>query len=167
MRKEQLKIILKPPMAQKITLISAITNEGESFHRLVKGSSNHLVFLMFLVDVELQLRKQPQRKPWMFFLDNAPIHRAGPVTEMSRLLGLPLLFNIPQSPELAPVELFFSVLKKGFREGFGRDGPSLPWTVSQLLSKVPSSTLRRLWGHVYPNCAIRFASSQELQGSKV
>lgn len=49
------------------------------------------------------------------FLDNLRVHHTIVVRELCKKLDIPLVFNLPYSPEYNPIETYFSLLKNLFK----------------------------------------------------
>jgi transposase len=50
-----------------------------------------------------------------FFLDNLNVHRTKKVRSLCKELDIPLIFNLPYSPEYNPIETYFSLLKNLYK----------------------------------------------------
>ena len=53
------------------------------------------------------------RKKTIVLLDNASYHKTKLVKGLIEKLQIPVLYNAPYSPQLAPIELLFAHIKKG------------------------------------------------------
>ena len=99
-----------------VSIIVSITSEGNVHYSSLQENNNsdnfidYLKNLMKWIDVDLKL----WRKKVILLMDNSPIHTSKIWRDFLNSLGWVILFLPPYSPEYAPVELFFNVIKTRF-----------------------------------------------------
>ena len=95
--------------------------EHDMFHHEISDKTMKAQdFLSFLKRLIQKIEEKnkflgPFQKPsYVLFLDNAPTHTDKGVLEFLKNQEIEVLFAVPFSPELNPIELFFSEVKKSF-----------------------------------------------------
>jgi transposase len=91
--------------------LSAITSEGLLMQKVIVGSAKAVDFAAFILDF-------PATSFTKVLLDNASIHKSKAVKEAFDRMGLSQVFTAPYSPEWNPVELYFSEIKRQYRQIF-------------------------------------------------
>ncbi len=108
-------LTMSSPKSENYTVISAITKGKILGYQLFKGGVTADDFGAFIA---LMLQKNPEilesRSQYIFFMDNAPIHRAKSLKPFFE--NFRILFNAPYSPFLNPIEEFFGNWKHNFRK---------------------------------------------------
>ena len=97
-----------------LNLISAILTTGSSYSAIVKGTTVSQTFIDYMEELihYIETIDKIQMENVLWILDNAPWHQSKKVLKYLDSKGVRYLFLPPYCPELAPVELFFSQLKK-------------------------------------------------------
>ena len=96
-----------------LSLILAITSSGWTFNATVTGNINSNLFIKYLKEILrfLEEKHKTKKERILILLDNATSHRAKVVKKFLDSWGSFVAFIPPYSPELAPVEKYFRVLK--------------------------------------------------------
>ena len=134
------------------SLVTAITTSGSviAAKRNKTITSDHFVeFLWKLVKfISKEEKVEPQR--CLFILDNASIHRSDKIKEYMKSKNLSIAYIPQYSPELAPIEHYFSKLKHEVTKQ--TKGKSVDWRSkesNQFLRKwmllISSRIVKRIW----------------------
>ncbi len=103
--------------SENYTVIAAITQSKILGYQIFKGGMNAQDFGGFIASM---LNKNQDllknRHKYIFFMDNAPIHRAKVLKPLFE--NFQVLFNAPYSPFLNPIEELFGNWKHNFRRKF-------------------------------------------------
>jgi transposase len=110
---QQASTVALRPAVDRLTVVAAIDNQGASYLSISQANSDSKSTRAILCDlVEILDEEDPSwRKKTILMLDNAAWHKAKQVRDTIEELHIPVLFCSPFSPQLSPVELFFSQLK--------------------------------------------------------
>ena len=137
-----------------ISLILAITSEGDYFGATIRRTVDSKIYKQFLENLEewLQIRDKKRHRNIILIHDNAPIHRSKILFEFTRDDGYIHAFLPPYTPEYAPVELIFgqikSHIKKSCRKSLidlrGNEGIEL---VKSELSRLDRKVIIKCWRH--------------------
>ena len=111
-----------PNKQPNMTLLSAVTSEGHVANQIIEGAADSVLFANFLDGLLRQLGEALHRderswreRPFIVLMDNASIHRGVLVRAVLRWHWTDCLFNCPYSPQLNPIETYFSLLKRRVR----------------------------------------------------
>lgn len=98
---------------KSLSLMTAISSEGDIWFQFLKGNNNEGSVSAFLLQLSRMLDEaKPQwRSSHILLLDNCPSHKTSNVTKLLNTLKVPTLFSAPASFLVAPVERFFGALK--------------------------------------------------------
>ena len=137
-----------------ISLISAIWSNGFSLSALVKGTNNSEIFLKFLERMikELQVNWDIWIHRWMILLDNWSIHKSKLITDYLKKWKAKVYFIIPYSPELAPIEMFFSKVKSQFYKDCKQPNMNLKsekvlWLIKDVINSLDCDFIKGYWRH--------------------
>ena len=139
-----------------LSLISAITSSGSSFHATVSGWINSSLFMKFMVELTNFLKRHhgDELEKVLILLDNAPSHRAKTIKDYFKASETSVIFLPPYSPELAPVEKYFSILKNLVSKDKCQN--TMSWKtekgidlIEKNIQKIDASTTKRLWWHFF------------------
>ena len=99
-----------------VSIIAAITNRGNFYYSTLTENNNSLNFIDYLKNLMKWLDEDLKlwRREIILLMDNSPIHTSKIWKDFFNSLGWVTLFLPPYSPEYAPVELFFNVIKQRF-----------------------------------------------------
>ena len=94
-------------------MVAAITSTGHAFAWNTKGSVDCSIFLEFVNKLWCFIENWCHSKAdkCLFILDNATIHRSRKVINFWKNKSILIAFIPPYTPELAPIEKYFSFLK--------------------------------------------------------
>ena len=135
-----------------LSLISAITSSGWSFNATVAGSINSRLFIDYLKEILSFLTEQQgvMKEKTLILMDNASFHRAKIVMEFLDSCGVCVAFIPPYSPELAPVEKYFGILKDLVNKSKtttvinwkSKEGIAL---IGKWIKRIDLTTIKRVW----------------------
>ena len=96
-----------------LSLISTIKSSGSSFHITVSSWINSSLLMKFMVVLTNILKRHhgDELGKVLILLDNAPSHRAKTIKDYFKASKASVIFLQSYSPELTPVEKYFSILK--------------------------------------------------------
>jgi len=136
---ERCEINSKPKTAN-LTVISAITKEKVLGYQMFKGGVNADDFGGFLMSL---IHNYPdilmRRSKYVFFLDNAPIHRAKMLKPFLQFFQV--LFNAPYSPLPNPIEEYFGNLKFNYRKKSQQNITDIAIRISQSVREIDTAIL--------------------------
>lgn len=95
------------------SLICAIGVDGVVAYTYRTGAFNSNSFIDFINNKLAPYFELNSNK--ILVMDNARIHHSAIVVELLRRKGIPVQFLVPYTPELNPIEQFFSMIKNRFR----------------------------------------------------
>ena len=100
------------------SIISAILSNGEFLSLITDDTGNANKFCDFLCILVYVITfvKMRSISEWIVTLDNASIHQAKKSIKTIKKLNINVIFLPPYSPMLAPVELFFRMIKIKIRK---------------------------------------------------
>ena len=97
------------------SLIAAITPSSIMGIKIIEGSVKGSDYFSFIVEMIKKLKYPVEVENIIIFADNAKIHKASDYySSISPYVHF--IFNVPYSPQLNPIEIFFGLLKKHTRE---------------------------------------------------
>ncbi len=116
-----------------MTFLAALRHDRLTAPWLIDGPINGESFRLYIDKVLI-----PTLKPGdIVIMDNLGSHRGLAVRHALRAVGAKLFFLPKYSPDLNPIEMFFSRLKHGLRKAAGRSQDAL---YSALVDLLPSVT---------------------------
>lgn len=120
---------------QNISLIGGMSIDGLIATLSVVGSVDTGVFLFYIQEILI-----PQL--WVgaiVVMDNLPVHHAHVVRETIEAAGAKLVFLPPYSPDLSPIELYWSKLKQLLRSAKARTHEALDRALTAIINDYISS----------------------------
>ena len=98
-------------------MIAAIMSDGNYFWRISNSNTNTAIFVEFLSDFRkaLALNESYSQKRLVAIIDNASYHRSSTSFQMLSRTFSNVIFLPQYSPQFAPIELFFLILKSKMR----------------------------------------------------
>lgn len=120
---------------QNISLIGALSLDGLIATMSISGSVNTDVFVTYVAEVLV-----PQL--WagaIVVMDNLSVHTAAVVASLIEAAGARLVFLPPYSPDLSPIELCWSKLKKCLRAANATTHEVLSQALTQIVNEQISS----------------------------
>lgn len=124
------------------SVLAAISIRGLISYKIISGAFNGEKFAEF---IENDLKPCLHANETILIMDNAKFHRSNVVLNMIRQLGLTYKFLPPYSPQINPIEEFFSKFKAIYNNDL-----SIPSNNDELCEKISN--------------ALRVARSSELTG---
>jgi transposase len=139
------RLVEKAPCArwQTTTFLGALRVEGFIAPLTVDGAINGEVFLAWI-----EQHLAPQLKPGdIVVMDNLSSHKVAGVREAIETVGAELRYLPPYSPDLNPIELAFSKLKKLLRDGAARTVDKLWELCGRVVEYFKESECRNYFQH--------------------
>jgi transposase len=125
------------------TLIAALCTEGMRCSTVVDGPINADVFEAFVAQVLV-----PQLRPGdAVVLDNLSSHKGARTRALIEGAGATLLFLPPYSPDLNPIEMIFSKVKRALRSLACRTREALWAAMQGVLDRVTASDATNCYRH--------------------
>ena len=125
--------------SNSVSLITAITNLGDAFSASIYGSTTSKIFIEFIKEFGKFLldRNGLHLFKCLIIMNNASVHRSTLMKNYFNENHLNVVFLPAYSPELAPVERYFSMLKKKvIRNSYGLQANWRSEKGSNLLKKI-------------------------------
>jgi len=111
------------------TFVAALRYNRVTAPLLLDGAMNGLAFLAYVEQILAPTLKRGD----IVIMDNVSVHKVGGVREAIEARGAMLLYLPPYSPDLNPIEQFFSKLKSALRKAAARSLRSLWATIGSCL----------------------------------
>ena len=134
------------------SLVTAITSIGSVIAAKRIGTITSVLIIEFLRELIWFIKdcEKVEPKDCLIMLDNATVHRTEIVRKYMKRENLNVAFIPQYSPELAPIEHYFSKLKQEVIEGErGKDTDWKSAESSELLKRsmqaIPSGMVKRIW----------------------
>ena len=134
------------------SLVTAITSSGSVIAAKPSGWVNSKLFIIFLKELIRFIKEteQVEQQKVLILLDNASIHRSGEGKEILENENLNVAYIPQYSPELAPIEHYFSKLKQVV---IGRSSEkNIDWKskesnvlLKQSMENIPPEMVRKIW----------------------
>lgn len=96
-------------------ILPAYTQEGILLSRVYEGTTDATIFTNFIEQLLHHCQPFPQPRS-VLIMDNASILHSQQVRDLCAAAGVQLVFLPPYSPDLNPIELWFSVLKNRIKQ---------------------------------------------------
>jgi len=153
-------ILKKPLQSANHTLICAISLEGIEGCQICVNSVTADMFFYYIHCLYLKVEKRTNKKV-VFFWDGAPIHRSKMFLPYfsSKIC---ILFNAPYSPDMNPIENFFSHFKRQVKQKGFTDRETL---LKSIIEVVQSYDRKHIAGFYY-NCLKYMKKALEMQSFK-
>ena len=133
----------RPRVSEKYTWISAISTEGVFAPFELNGSMTGMAFIVYLREVLL-----PQLKPYhIVVMDNLASHKVRGVEEAFIDFNIGLKYLPPYSPDLSPIEEFWSKFKAYLRKVAKRNVKDLREAAITAFDLVTQSDIKGWFGH--------------------
>ena len=95
---------------QRYQILPAYAQDGILLSRVFRGSTDAVIFEDFIEQLLQHCGRWPEPRS-VLIMDNASFHHSERIKEMCSEAGVKLLYLPPDSPDLSPIEEFFSELK--------------------------------------------------------
>ena len=93
-------------------MVAAVSADiGFEYYQLFYKAIDRELFMEFIEN----LREDQGEDKIALFLDNLRVHHTLKVKDLCKKLDIPLVFNLPYSPDYNPIETYFSLLKNLFK----------------------------------------------------
>lgn len=94
-----------------------------------------------------EMDKFPEMTNFYIVMDNAPIHTSHEITRMIEARGYRAIYLPPYSPELNPIENFWSILKGTVKRGIFADTEDLKTRIAEASKSISRKTLHNITQH--------------------
>jgi transposase len=126
-----------------LTFVAGLRDDGVVAPFVIDGAMNGPTFLAY---IEQCLAPTLGRRD-IVIMDNLPAHKVAGVVEAIKAVGASILYLPSYSPDLNPIELFFSKLKALLRKAAERTIPDLWRRIRSLLRTVCSEECANFFRH--------------------
>lgn len=127
---------------QSCSVICAISNTKMIHKEIIYNGVKSVNFLSFIKNL-IEKNKIKQK---YILMDNASIHHNKHVTEYIEKSGNKILYNVPYTPELNPIELYFSTVKQKFRKQTKRFGKKdFTESINKSFINYPSNYYQKIY----------------------
>lgn len=112
-------------------------------------------YMKFIQKTMDEMDSIPEMKGYYIVMDNAPIHTADVIDNMITERGYKCVYLPPYSPELNPIEQFWSIVKNKVKRSQFQDKEDLATRIAEACNAVPSEHLRAFAQHsvnVFEKC---------------
>jgi hypothetical protein len=104
-------------------------------------------YILFLQKTMNCMDQFPEMKGFYIVMDNAPIHTADEIEEMISKRGYRSIYLPPYSPELNPIENFWSTMKTYVKRTKFNGTDDLKMRIAEASNEIRPSTLRNISQH--------------------
>ena len=138
-----------------LNIITAISTSGYSYSTILTKTTNSKISIQFLKQLvnNLKLNEKVKETEILIVMDNSQVHQSKIVIEHLQLWGVKYLFLPSYSPELAPVELFFGILKQRIlrtkTKTLNLQKESGIKEIARELEKISAEIVQKLWKHTH------------------
>lgn len=91
-----------------------------------------------------EMDKFPEMKDFYLVMDNAPIHTSQDITTMVEARGYKATYLPPYSPELNPIENFWSFVKGAVKRSQFQDTEDLKTRITEVAKSVSRKALHKI-----------------------
>jgi transposase len=102
--------IAKLHRGQRYQILPAYSQDGILLSRVFQGTTEREIFEDFIEQLLPHCSRWPEPKS-VIVIDNASFHRTERVERLCYKAGVKLIYLVPYSPDLNPIEEFFAELK--------------------------------------------------------
>lgn len=140
---------------QRWQILPAYAQDGVVLSRVFQGSIDAAVFEDFIQQLLKHCGKWPEPKS-VIVMDNASFHHSDRIKGMCADAGVKLLYLPPYSPDLNPIEEFFSELKayirrhwQNYEQNPDQGSIFFAWQGVTRPEEKRQQTLPAPWAHIY------------------
>ncbi len=126
-----------------LTVVAALRCDGMTAPMMIRGAINGEIFLAY---VEQCLAPTLKRGD-VVVMDNVPAHKVDGVQDAIEAAGASLRYLPPYSPDLNPIELFYSAFKTFLRKCATRSEHELHRCIGQFVRKLPAHNCANFFAH--------------------
>jgi transposase len=133
------------PVSQgkRVSTIGALSTEGLIASMSYEGTLNGDLFLYFLENFLV-----PQLKSGnVVICDNASAHKVDNVKELIESKGARLVYLPPYSPDLSPIELYWSKFKQFLKKAKARTKENLHQAISNAINTITKEDAKAWFEH--------------------
>ena len=100
-------------LKQRVSIICAMSSEGNDLFALTKRNTNSQIFTLFMEELikGLEIRHEIWRKKVLILLDNASYHNSAATREYLAARRVPVIYSGSYSFDSAPIEKLIALLK--------------------------------------------------------
>jgi len=128
---------------ETLTLVAGLRCDGVIAPLVIEGAMDGPTFLAYVEQMLVPKLKRNQ----IVVVDNLQAHKVAGVEEAIEAAGAKLLYLPQYSPDLNPIELFFSKLKTLLRKAAQRTVPHLWRKIGSLLAAIAPSECMNYFKH--------------------
>jgi transposase len=133
----------RPQKTKNVSIIGAISSEGMIASYNILGGVKKMTFEAFICTKLL-----PALKPGNYvIMDNAQAHTTARIEEEVKAAGAHLVFLPPYSPDLSPIETYWSKLKTILRSIGARTYQELDKAIEEACSQISIENIRNWFTH--------------------
>jgi transposase len=126
---------------RSLTLVAALGVEGIVASMIFNGAVDGACFVAWVKKILV-----PALRPGTtVVMDNLSVHKDSAVEAALRAAGCSLLFTPPYSPDLNPIEMFFSKLKAALRAVEARTMPALDAAIADVIASLKPEECRNFF----------------------
>jgi transposase len=133
----------KPQKTQNVSIIGAISLEGMIASYNILGGVKKMTFEAFICSKLLPVLKSGNH----VIMDNATAHKSARIEEEIKAAGATLVFLPPYSPDLSPIENYWSKLKTILRSIGPRTYKELDEAIKAAYSQISLENIRNWFTH--------------------
>jgi hypothetical protein len=138
---------LKP---KKIKIAGGRKRKAPAGKKTTKGTvTGH--YMRFISKTLDEMDKFPEMKGFYIVMDNAPIHTSQDITTMIEARGYKAIYLPPYSPELNPIENFWSIVKGAVKRSQFQDTEDLKTRITEAGRSVSRKALHKIANHPVNN----------------
>lgn len=135
----------KIPKQKRFTLIGFISNKKTLGYQLINENVNGETFAKFIKE---EINSKFKNK--ICFLDNARIHHSK-LVKATLDKSNTLMFNVPYTPELNPIEYCFSKFKKLLQNNYEITNTNIKKSIKNAWNKITDKDVTNAFNHSYKN----------------
>ena len=134
--KGQKAILESSASTNHITILGAITRSRVLCYMLVRGWVDQYIFIAFLSEIMIYLQREGSLQKHCFVFDQASCHQS---SELKRLFldQIPCILTPRNSPQLNPIELLWSHLKRNLSKHKHAIERDLLFRIYSILRETP------------------------------
>lgn len=133
----------KPQKTKNVSIIGAISLEGMIASCNILGGVKKLTFEAFICNMLVPVLKAGN----YVIMDNAKAHKSARIEEEIKAVGATLVFLPPYSPDLSPIENYWSKLKTILRSIGPRTYKELDEAIKVAYSQISLKNIRNWYAH--------------------
>lgn len=138
--------IREPMRPKKVKVDGRKKRKKPAAKNMPKGTvTGH--YMRFVSKTLDEMDKFPEMTNFYIVMDNAPIHTSHEITRMIEARGYRAIYLPPYSPELNPVENFWSSLKGTVKRGIFADTEDLKTRIAEASKSISRKTLHNITQH--------------------